>query len=229
MCGSGSVTRPSPTRRSIPDMHQMTDPDWTGDGLTIYAPCNYQLVLDNLMDLTHEEFVHGSSIGQAELSESEFVVTHDDTHGHRQPLDAEHRPAAVLAQEHARQVPRLRGQGRPLADHPLRGAVDDLHRRGRRQGRHRSPGGRSQPGRQRLRDEHDHARDREDLPLLLVVPAQLLPRQPADHDPAAQRGAQRLRRGRGHARPPSRRRSTPTPTTSSTASTSTPGGCGCAA
>ena len=64
---------------TIPDMHQMTDPDWTGDGLTIYAPCNYQLVLDNLMDLTHEEFVHGSSIGQAELSESDFVVTHDDT------------------------------------------------------------------------------------------------------------------------------------------------------
>jgi len=62
----------------IPDMHQMTDAAWTGDGLTIHAPCNYQLVLDNLMDLTHEEFVHGSSIGQAELSESDFVVTHDE-------------------------------------------------------------------------------------------------------------------------------------------------------
>jgi hypothetical protein len=45
---------------------------------TIYAPCNYQLVLDNLMDLTHEEFIHSSSIGQDELSESDFVVTHDD-------------------------------------------------------------------------------------------------------------------------------------------------------
>lgn len=62
----------------IPDMHQMDSPDWAGDGETIYAPCNYQLVLDNLMDLTHEEFVHASSIGQEELSESEFVVTHDD-------------------------------------------------------------------------------------------------------------------------------------------------------
>ena len=62
----------------IPDMHQMTDPGWTGDGLTIHAPCNYQLVLDNLMDLTHEEFVHSSSLGQDELSQSEFVVTHDD-------------------------------------------------------------------------------------------------------------------------------------------------------
>jgi phenylpropionate dioxygenase-like ring-hydroxylating dioxygenase large terminal subunit len=62
----------------VPDMHQMDSPDWAGDGQTIFASCNYQLVLDNLMDLTHEEFVHASSIGQDELSESDFVVTHDD-------------------------------------------------------------------------------------------------------------------------------------------------------
>ena len=62
----------------VPDMHQMDSQDWAGDGESIFAPCNYQLVLDNLMDLTHEEFVHASSIGQDELSESEFVVTHDD-------------------------------------------------------------------------------------------------------------------------------------------------------
>ena len=63
---------------SIPDMHQMDSPDWAGDGETIHALCNYQLVLDNLMDLTHEEFVHSSSIGQDALSESEFEVTHDE-------------------------------------------------------------------------------------------------------------------------------------------------------
>ncbi|MFY0406523.1 aromatic ring-hydroxylating dioxygenase subunit alpha [Solicola sp. PLA-1-18] len=61
----------------VPDMHQMDGGDWAGDGLTIHADCNYQLVLDNLMDLTHEEFVHSSSIGQAELSEAEFSTTHD--------------------------------------------------------------------------------------------------------------------------------------------------------
>lgn len=66
---------------SIPDMHQMDSPEWAGDGLTIEAPCNYQLVLDNLMDLTHEEFVHGSSIGQDELSESEFT-TRREADGH---------------------------------------------------------------------------------------------------------------------------------------------------
>lgn len=61
----------------IPDMHQMSSPEWAGDGLTIEAPCNYQLILDNLMDLTHEEFVHSSSIGQEELSESDARVTHE--------------------------------------------------------------------------------------------------------------------------------------------------------
>jgi len=62
----------------IPDMHQMDSPEWAGDGETIHTACNYQLVLDNLMDLTHEEFVHSSSIGQEELSESDFEVVHDD-------------------------------------------------------------------------------------------------------------------------------------------------------
>ncbi|MDP9027647.1 MAG: aromatic ring-hydroxylating dioxygenase subunit alpha [Actinomycetota bacterium] len=73
----GDPTLADPTL--VPDMHQMDDPAWAGDGLTISVDCNSQLVLDNLMDLTHEEFVHGSSIGQAELSQSEFVVTHTDT------------------------------------------------------------------------------------------------------------------------------------------------------
>ncbi|MFC4224757.1 aromatic ring-hydroxylating dioxygenase subunit alpha [Lysinibacter cavernae] len=73
----GDATLADPAK--IPDMHQLDDPEWVGDGLTIGVNCNYQLVLDNLMDLTHEEFVHSSSIGQDELSESDFVVTHDDT------------------------------------------------------------------------------------------------------------------------------------------------------
>ena len=47
-------------------------------GKTIHANCDYRLIVDNLMDLTHEEFVHSSSIGQEELSESEMEVTHDE-------------------------------------------------------------------------------------------------------------------------------------------------------
>ena len=40
--------------------------------------CDYRLVLDNLMDLTHETFVHGSSIGQRAVAEAPFVATHGD-------------------------------------------------------------------------------------------------------------------------------------------------------
>lgn len=72
----GDPTQADPA--AIPDMFQMDSPEWAGDGRTIDVGANYQLVLDNLMDLTHEEFLHSSSIGQRELSESEFVVTHDD-------------------------------------------------------------------------------------------------------------------------------------------------------
>jgi phenylpropionate dioxygenase-like ring-hydroxylating dioxygenase large terminal subunit len=62
----------------IPDMHWNDDPNWAGDGKTIHVNCDYQLIVDNLMDLTHEQFVHGSSLAHDALSDSDFSVTHDD-------------------------------------------------------------------------------------------------------------------------------------------------------
>jgi phenylpropionate dioxygenase-like ring-hydroxylating dioxygenase large terminal subunit len=62
----------------VPDLHWNDDPAWAGDGKLITVKCDYRLVLDNLMDLTHETFVHGSSIGQAALAEAPFVATHGD-------------------------------------------------------------------------------------------------------------------------------------------------------
>lgn len=60
----------------VPDLHWNDDPAWAGDGKTIRVNCDYRLVLDNLMDLTHETFVHGASIGSREVAEAPFVVTH---------------------------------------------------------------------------------------------------------------------------------------------------------
>ena len=62
----------------VPDLYWNDHPEWAGDGKTIHVNCSYQLIVDNLMDLTHEQFVHGSSIGHDSLSESDFEVTHDD-------------------------------------------------------------------------------------------------------------------------------------------------------
>ena len=66
----------------VPDLHWNDDPAWAGDGKLITVKCDYRLVIDNLMDLTHETFVHGSSIGssigQQAVAEAPFVATHGD-------------------------------------------------------------------------------------------------------------------------------------------------------
>jgi phenylpropionate dioxygenase-like ring-hydroxylating dioxygenase large terminal subunit len=62
----------------IPDLHWNHDPEWAGDGKMIRVKCDYRLVVDNLMDLTHETFVHGSSIGNRAVAEAPFVATHGE-------------------------------------------------------------------------------------------------------------------------------------------------------
>jgi len=62
----------------IPDLHWNDDAQWAGDGKLITVQCDYRLVVDNLMDLTHEAFVHGSSIGNRAVAEAPFVATHGD-------------------------------------------------------------------------------------------------------------------------------------------------------
>ncbi len=62
----------------VPDLHWNHDPEWAADGRLITVKCDYRLVVDNLMDLTHETFVHGSSIGQRAVAEAPFVATHGE-------------------------------------------------------------------------------------------------------------------------------------------------------
>jgi phenylpropionate dioxygenase-like ring-hydroxylating dioxygenase large terminal subunit len=62
----------------IPDLHWNQDPGWTADGETLHLACNYRLVVDNLMDLTHESFVHSSSIGNDAVAEAPFDVSHGE-------------------------------------------------------------------------------------------------------------------------------------------------------
>ncbi|MBP0617461.1 aromatic ring-hydroxylating dioxygenase subunit alpha [Jiella sp. KSK16Y-1] len=63
---------------TVPDLHWNDDPDWAGDGAYIHAKGEYRLVVDNLMDLTHETFVHAGSIGNDAVAEAPFVTTHGD-------------------------------------------------------------------------------------------------------------------------------------------------------
>jgi vanillate O-demethylase monooxygenase subunit len=43
---------------------------WTYGGGVFRIACNYQFIIDNLMDLTHEKYVHPTSLGQKEIDET---------------------------------------------------------------------------------------------------------------------------------------------------------------
>jgi len=62
----------------VPDMHWNTDPEWEGDGETLFAKCDYRLLVDNLMDLTHETFVHVTSIGHSAIVKASITTSHDE-------------------------------------------------------------------------------------------------------------------------------------------------------
>lgn len=62
----------------LPDWHWADDPEWEGDGDTLFLKCDYRLVIDNLMDLTHETFVHASSIGHSAIAHTPATTTHDE-------------------------------------------------------------------------------------------------------------------------------------------------------
>ncbi len=45
-------------------------PDWAYGGGLYHVKADYRLMIDNLMDLTHETYVHANSIGQPEVDET---------------------------------------------------------------------------------------------------------------------------------------------------------------
>jgi vanillate O-demethylase monooxygenase subunit len=59
----------------IPDLWPCSAPGWTFDGGYYPIACDYRLMIDNLMDLTHETYVHSGSIGQPEIMDAP-VETH---------------------------------------------------------------------------------------------------------------------------------------------------------
>ncbi len=56
------------------------NPEWAYGGGMFHIACDYRLMIDNLMDLTHETYVHASSIGQKEIDEAPVATrTEGDT------------------------------------------------------------------------------------------------------------------------------------------------------
>ena len=55
-------------------------PDWTYGGGLYHVKCDYRLMVDNLMDLTHETYVHATSIGQKEIDETPVNTKSEGDH-----------------------------------------------------------------------------------------------------------------------------------------------------
>ena len=51
------------------------NPEWAYGGGLFHIVCDYRLMIDNLMDLTHETYVHATSIGQKEIDEAPCKTT----------------------------------------------------------------------------------------------------------------------------------------------------------
>ncbi len=64
--GDASLANPD----DIPHLEWAVSDEWAYGGGLYHINCDYKLMIDNLMDLTHETYVHSSSIGQKEIDEA---------------------------------------------------------------------------------------------------------------------------------------------------------------
>ena len=58
----------------IPHLEWAVSDEWAYGGGLFHIGCDYRLMIDNLMDLTHETYVHATSIGQKEIDEAPPVT-----------------------------------------------------------------------------------------------------------------------------------------------------------
>jgi vanillate monooxygenase len=59
-----------PDLAKLPEMVWHNNPEWAYGGGLYHVQAGYELMIDNLMDLTHETYVHSTSIGQPEIDET---------------------------------------------------------------------------------------------------------------------------------------------------------------
>jgi vanillate O-demethylase monooxygenase subunit len=64
----------------IPELHWANNPEWAYGGGYYHVKSDYRLMIDNLMDLTHETYVHATSIGQKEIDETPCTTKVEGDH-----------------------------------------------------------------------------------------------------------------------------------------------------
>ncbi len=84
----------------ITDFHWLDDPAWGAKGTLMRTACHYELIVDNLLDLTHLAFVHGTTIGNpavAEKADVKFHRSRDEVRVTRWMIDTPPPPTYVRA------------------------------------------------------------------------------------------------------------------------------------
>ncbi|WP_199844550.1 aromatic ring-hydroxylating dioxygenase subunit alpha [Streptomyces sp. DSM 15324] len=61
----------------VPDTHWMDDPAWATVTHTVLFECRHDLIHDNLLDLTHESFLHRTTVGDDYIYEHGITVEVD--------------------------------------------------------------------------------------------------------------------------------------------------------
>jgi phenylpropionate dioxygenase-like ring-hydroxylating dioxygenase large terminal subunit len=61
----------------IPDYHWNDDPDWISNTGYFYVEGNHQLLVDNLLDLSHVQFVHASTLGADGVTDAPLDTRRD--------------------------------------------------------------------------------------------------------------------------------------------------------
>jgi vanillate O-demethylase monooxygenase subunit len=62
----------------IPDYHWNDDPDWDSYGDVFHVAGDYRLMVDNLLDLSHIQFLHQSTLGASGDQDAEIEVRRSD-------------------------------------------------------------------------------------------------------------------------------------------------------
>jgi vanillate O-demethylase monooxygenase subunit len=68
----------------IPEVRFNEHPDWSYVGGYLHLECHYQLLVDNLLDLTHETFLHAKTIGNEHVADTPLAKVQP---GSKEPLN----------------------------------------------------------------------------------------------------------------------------------------------
>jgi len=81
----------------VPDVHWLDDPEWTPVFGYLHVAADYRLLVDNLLDLSHETFVHGETIGNRAVADSPVTASIVDGTAQAHRLMANCQPSPLVA------------------------------------------------------------------------------------------------------------------------------------